>query len=168
MSIFLLSAPCPKPCNPRPPHHTSATSTTKPNATVLREEQLLQLSRSVLGTRDAVANHPRVGVHLVIVAAREGLVAEEVDGGVLHAVGHVGLVLDVLQAVRLVPAAREDVEGYLAADGVSAGRARRSAWGAALGPRRSGRLSWTERPHRTAEGAGGWKKEKERERERES
>jgi hypothetical protein len=58
-----------------------------------------------------------VSEDLVVVAALHRLVAEEVDRGVLDASRLLGLVLQVLQAVRLVPAGREDVEGYLAADG---------------------------------------------------
>lgn len=53
---------------------------------------------------------------LVVVAALEGLVAKEVHGGVLHTTRLLGLVLQVLQAVGLVPAVGEDVEGDLAAD----------------------------------------------------
>lgn len=64
-----------------------------------------------------MTNSPRILVNLVVVAALERLVAEEVDGGVLDAVGLLGLVLEVLQAVGLVPAGGEDVEGDLAADG---------------------------------------------------
>ena len=80
-------------------------------------EQLLDLGHGVLGPRDRVARDAAVGVDLVVVAALEGLVAEEVDRRVVHAAGPLGLVLDVLQAVRLVPAGGEDVEGDLAADG---------------------------------------------------
>lgn len=60
---------------------------------------------------------PLIVENLVIITALERLVAKEVDGGVLDAAGPLGLVLEVLQAVRLVPAGGEDVEGDLAADG---------------------------------------------------
>jgi hypothetical protein len=65
-----------------------------------------------------VAHSTRVLENLVIVAALVRLVAEEVDGAVLDAAGLL-LGFDVLQAVRLVPAGGEDVEGDLAADGVA-------------------------------------------------
>jgi hypothetical protein len=64
-----------------------------------------------------VANGAWVLVNLVIIAALEGLVTEEVDGGIGDAAGLLGLVLEVLEAVPLVPALREDVEGDLATDG---------------------------------------------------
>lgn len=60
---------------------------------------------------------PRVAEDLVVVAALEGLVAEEVDRLVLDAAWPLGLALQVLQAVGLVPAVGEDVEGDLATDG---------------------------------------------------
>ena len=60
----------------------------------------------------------RVLKDLVVVAALVSLVAEEVDGAVFDAADLL-FGLDVLQAVRLVPAGGEDVEGDLAADGVT-------------------------------------------------
>ena len=65
-----------------------------------------------------MANSARVLEDLVVVAALVGLVAEEVDGAVLDAADLL-LGFDVLQAVGLVPASGEDVEGDLAADGVA-------------------------------------------------
>ncbi len=62
-------------------------------------------------------HRPLVVEDLVVVATLHRLVAKEVDGGVLDAAGPLGLVLEVLQAVRLVPARGEDVEGDLAANG---------------------------------------------------
>lgn len=58
---------------------------------------------------------PRVGVDLVVVAAGEAFIAEEMDGMVVDA-GDLLLSLDVLQAVGLVPAGWEDIKGDLAAD----------------------------------------------------
>lgn len=86
--------------------------------THLKVKQLLQLSDSLLGASNAVANGARVLEDLVVVAALVGLVAEEVDGAVLDAADLL-LGFDVLQAVGLVPASGEDVEGDLAADGVA-------------------------------------------------
>ena len=66
-----------------------------------------------------------VGVDFIIVAAFGRLVAEEVDVGIgetsTTTIGPVLFVLDVAEAVRLVPAVWEDVKGDLAADG-EAGR----------------------------------------------
>ena len=86
----------------------------------LKVEQLLQLSDGLLGAGHAVAHGARVLEDLVVVAALVSLVAEEVDGAVLDAADLL-LGFDVLQAVGLVPAGREDVEGDLAADGVAVG-----------------------------------------------
>lgn len=93
---------------------SSFHSHSDPNSKI---KKLPQLSRRILRTGNRVADSPGVLVNLVVVAALEGLVAKEVDGGVLDAVGLLGLVLEVLQAVGLVPAGGEDVEGDLAADG---------------------------------------------------
>jgi hypothetical protein len=84
----------------------------------LNIKKLLELSHSLLRTGDAVAHGARVLENLVIVAALVRLVAEEVDGAVLDAADLL-LGFHVLQAVRLVPAGGEDVEGDLAADGVA-------------------------------------------------
>jgi hypothetical protein len=86
--------------------------------TLSKVEQLLQLSNGLLRAGHAVANGARVLEDLVVVAALVGLVAEEVDGAVLDAADLL-LGFDVLQAVGLVPASGEDVEGDLAADGVA-------------------------------------------------
>ena len=86
----------------------------------LQPENLPQLAHRIFGILDGVAHGPRILEDLVVVAALERLVAEEMDGRVFNATWEVLLVLDVLQAVSLVPSGREDVEGDLAADGVSA------------------------------------------------
>ena len=67
-----------------------------------------------------MADRALVGEDLVVVATRVRLVAKEVDGLVGDAVGLLGLVLEVAQAVGLVPADGEDVERDLAADGEAA------------------------------------------------
>jgi hypothetical protein len=71
-------------------------------------EQLLELSGSVLGGLDAVADGTRVLVNLVVVTTLVCLVTEEVDRCVLGSVLLLGL--DVLQAVCLVPTSGENVE----------------------------------------------------------
>ena len=90
-----------------------------PTTSSLQVEHLAQLGEGVVGRGDGVADGARVLEDLVVVAALVRLVAEEVDRGVVDAARQVLLVRDVLQAVRLVPALREDVEGDLAADGVA-------------------------------------------------
>ena len=54
-------------------------------------------------------------VDLVVIAALVCLVSEEVDGCVVYAAG-LCFVLEVLQAVCLVPAIGEDIEGDLTAN----------------------------------------------------
>ena len=73
-------------------------------------EERLELPHGVVGRGDGVADGARVLEDLVVVAALVRLVAEEVNGGVVDAAGQVLLVLDVLQAVGLVPASRKNVE----------------------------------------------------------
>lgn len=71
-------------------------------------KQLLELSSSVLGGLDAVADGTRVLVDLVVVTALVCLVTEEVNRRVLGSKLLLGL--DMLQAVCLVPTSGEDVE----------------------------------------------------------
>ena len=82
-------------------------------------KHLLQLRHRLVRVLHAVPHRPLVLVDLEVVAALVRLVAEEVDGREVDAVGQVLVGLDVLQAVGLVPAGGEDVEGYLAADRVA-------------------------------------------------
>lgn len=70
-----------------------------------------------------MADDAGVGVYLPVVAALKGLVSEEVDVLIGDAVGLLGFVLDVSEAVGLVPAVGEDIEGDLTADGVTARQA---------------------------------------------
>lgn len=81
-------------------------------------KQLPQQLHRMLWVVDRVANSPTVAEDLVVVAAGHALVAEEVDVLVLDA-GRFLFGLEVAQAVGLVPAGGEDVEGDLAADGVA-------------------------------------------------
>lgn len=64
-----------------------------------------------------MTNGSLVAEDLVVVAALERLVSKEMDVLVSDSVGLLGLVFEVVQAVGLVPAGGEDVEGDLAADG---------------------------------------------------
>ena len=65
-----------------------------------------------------MTNSPGIAVNLVIVSARKAFVAKEVDGLVLNT-RDILLGLDVLQAVGLVPAGRENIERDLAADRIT-------------------------------------------------
>jgi hypothetical protein len=56
-------------------------------STVQSKEQLLQLGNGLIGIQDGMPNRPRVLKDLVVVATLERLVAEEVDGGEVDAVG---------------------------------------------------------------------------------
>lgn len=56
---------------------------------------------------------PFIFKDLVVIAAFVSLVAKKVDSRVFDA-GEVFLRLKVFEAVGLVPAGREDIEGYLA------------------------------------------------------
>ncbi len=64
-----------------------------------------------------MANGAGIGVNLIVVAADGSLVAKEVDVLVRDAALLLGIGLEVLQAVGLVPAGGEDVKGDLAANG---------------------------------------------------
>lgn len=86
----------------------------------LEVEKLFQNLNSLLRALDGVANGSLVAEDLVVVAALERLVSEEMDLLVADSVGLLGLVFKVVQAVGLVPAGGEDVEGDLAADGEAA------------------------------------------------
>lgn len=81
-------------------------------------KQLLHLCGSVIGVANAVTDGTRIGVDLVVVTTLVGLVAEEVDGGVIDTAGQVLLLSKVLEAVCLVPTLREDVERDLTTNGV--------------------------------------------------
>ena len=69
-----------------------------------------------------MSNHPWIAIKLIIVTAGTCLVAKEVDVCVFDSVGLFGFSLEMLQTVALVPAVREDIEGDLAADGISSQR----------------------------------------------
>lgn len=69
-----------------------------------------------------MANGSGVRVNLVIITTWERLVSEEVDRLVFNA-GDLLLGFHMLQAVRLVPTGREDVERDLSTDGIAMGGA---------------------------------------------
>lgn len=57
-----------------------------------------------------MACHSWVFVNLVVIATLEGLIAEEMNCSVLDSTRQVLLVVDMLEAVTLVPSGWEDVE----------------------------------------------------------
>lgn len=63
-----------------------------------------------------MADGPLIAEDLEVVAALEGLVAEEVDVLVRDAAVS-SVILEVLETVSLVPASGEDIEGDLTANG---------------------------------------------------
>lgn len=100
--------------------HPLSRQTTAPdgqNLLLFQLKELLELLHRVLGPRHRVSDRPGVLVDFEVVPALERLVAEEVDRRVGYPSRLLGLGLEVLQAVGLVPAGGEDVEGDLTADG---------------------------------------------------
>lgn len=85
-------------------------------------KRFLDLCIAFVRILHTVTYGPRVLIDLVVIAALHCLVTEEVDGLVVHPSRHILVILNVLQAVCLVPACREDVEGDLTADGVAENR----------------------------------------------
>lgn len=83
---------------------------------LLQVKELLQLCHRILGARHRVSNCPRIAVDLIVVSSLVSLVTKEVNCGVFNTARLLGLVLEMLQAVGLVPPGREHIEGYLAAD----------------------------------------------------
>jgi len=82
-------------------------------------KKLGDLSISVIRAMYRVSNGSWVLVNLMVVTAGEALVAEEVNSGVVDTSWQVLLVLDVVQAVGLVPALGKDVKGDLATNRVA-------------------------------------------------
>jgi len=80
-------------------------------------QQLLQLRIRVLRVLNLVPNRPLIAINLPIVTTRVRLVAKEVNL-VVHHTAPALLFRNVLQAVCLIPADGEHVEGDLSADGV--------------------------------------------------
>lgn len=69
-----------------------------------------------------MTGRPGILIYLIIITTLEALVAEEVNGFVVNTgqmLGRVCFGLDMLQAVCLIPAVREDIEGDLATDRVA-------------------------------------------------
>lgn len=58
-----------------------------------------------------MSNRPAITEYLVVIAAFECLVAEEMYGGVINAIRTLRFGFDVLEAISLVPTSGEDVEG---------------------------------------------------------
>lgn len=138
--------------HPSPRDTRFASTGAVQNPILLQLEELPELLHRLLGPLDRVADRPGVLVDLVVVPALEGLVAKEVDRRVSDPSRLLGLVLEVLKAVGLVPACREDVEGDLAADGEAVWRKGRRSVDVCFSPPPSPHASnWAGR----GEGAGG-------------
>ncbi len=82
-------------------------------------EHLLEDLHSVIRIIDRMPNRSRVLIDLIVVATLESLVAKEVDLIVLDTIRKQRIRLDMLQAVRLVPACRKYIKGYLTSDRVT-------------------------------------------------
>lgn len=85
----------------------------------LQVKKSLQLPHSIFWASNRMSNRPLVLIYLIIVTTLVCLVAKEVDSGVLDTALLLGLALEVLEAVGLVPALWKDVKGDLASDGVA-------------------------------------------------
>lgn len=86
--------------------------------TMLHVEDLSHYPHCILRFGDSMPSRPRIVVDFIVIPTLEGLVSEEVNGLVFHA-RDVLFLLNLLEAVCLVPAVREDVEGDLAANRVA-------------------------------------------------
>lgn len=82
----------------------------------LQVKELLDDAHSISRAVNSVANSSGVGEDFVVVATRVGLVTKEVDVLVFDA-AVLGVFFKVAEAVGLVPASGEDVEGDLTANG---------------------------------------------------
>jgi hypothetical protein len=80
-------------------------------------EELLEDAHGIFGTGNRMADSSGIGVDLVVVATLESLVTKEVNVLVGDAIGLLGLVLEVPEAVGLVPASGEYIEGNLTTNG---------------------------------------------------
>lgn len=83
----------------------------------LQIEQFLQNLHRLLWVLDRMANRPLVLIDLVIVPPFFRLVPKEMNGLVVHP-ANLLLMLQILQAVRLIPSSGENVKGDLATNGV--------------------------------------------------
>ena len=86
----------------------------------LNVEKFLELCGCVIWGCDRMANCSRIAVDLIVVATLICPVAKEVDCSVINPTGELGFVLEMLQAICLIPTSREDIEGYLTTNWVSA------------------------------------------------
>jgi hypothetical protein len=85
-------------------------------------EKLLENPDGILRALDGMTGRPGILIYLIIITVLEALIAEKVDGLVVDTgkmLSWVRFSLDMLQAVCLIPAVREDIEGDLAADRVA-------------------------------------------------
>ena len=89
-----------------------------PFALCLKFEQLFHRPHCILRILDTVPNCPAVFEDFIIISTFECFVSEEVDGRVINTTERL-LCFQVLQAVSLIPASGEYIEGNLSADRVA-------------------------------------------------
>lgn len=102
------------------PFFFARKKTRKKPSYLLELKKLFQYLHRLLRVRNRVSDRARILEDLIVVAALVCLVAEEMDFRVFDT-RDVFLLGQVLEAVGLVPAGREDVERDLSANGVSDG-----------------------------------------------
>jgi hypothetical protein len=76
-------------------------------------EQLFELGSCVLWAYDRMANRSRIAVYLRVVATLGFPVSKKVNCSVINSLKDFGFVLEILQAICLIPTRGKDVEGYL-------------------------------------------------------
>lgn len=84
-------------------------------AVISQLEQLFQLLDGIVWVGNRVTDRPGITVDLIIISAREALVAKEVDIFIFDS-SDLLLCLDVAETVGLIPTSGEDVERDLSAD----------------------------------------------------
>lgn len=89
-------------------------------ASLLQINQLVELCNRLARIHDGMPNCSRITENLKIISTLKGLVTKEVNCLVLDTMRHVLFILDVLEAICLVPAFWEDVERNVSSDRVSA------------------------------------------------
>ena len=96
-------------------------------------EQLLDQPRRVVRSGDRMTHRSLVREDFIIVTALKSLIAKEVDGTKANGVvGFGGFGFEMLKAIGLVPAVREDIKRDLTADRISVRPRDRSIEGPSL------------------------------------
>jgi len=90
----------------------------RPKRTKSQAEDFLQFPCRIIWTGDRMPNCSWIFVDLVVVSALVRLITKEVYRRVLYPIRLLRLVLQMLQAIRLIPASGEDIKRYLATNRV--------------------------------------------------